>query len=224
MISSIVKYDKNDDHFKKMLNKVQDKSLNKKQLTHLQFALGKSFEDIKNYKDSFLNYKKGNQNLKEITQYDINQDINDFKKIKEVFVKYQGVKIKKNSRKLIFIVGMPRSGTSLLEQIISSHTNVFGGGELSFLSNTLNKKILDNDKIDNLKEENLKNLLSQSQEEYIYKISQMDSSGKVFTDKTPLNFKYIGFIKNIFPDSKIINCNRDPIDTCWSNYKNFFFR
>jgi len=222
LISSIVKYDKNDDHFKKMLNKVQDKSLNKKQLTHLQFALGKSFEDIKNYKDSFLNYKKGNQNLKEITQYDINQDINDFKKIKEVFVKYQGVKIKKNSRKLIFIVGMPRSGTSLLEQIISSHTNVFGGGELSFLSNTLNKKILDNDKIDNLREENLKNLLSQSQEEYIYKISQMDSSGKVFTDKTPLNFKYIGFIKNIFPDSKIINCNRDPIDTCWSNYKNFF--
>tara|TARA_B110000240_G_C13334506_1_gene382750 strand:- start:156 stop:845 length:690 start_codon:yes stop_codon:yes gene_type:complete len=117
---------------------------------------------------------------------------------------------------------MPRSGTSLIEQIISSHSNVFGGGELPFLSNVVNEEILNNKKLDTIKDNDLKNLLEITQEQYISKISKMDSSNKVFIDKAPLNYRYIGFIKKIFPNSKIINCNRDPIDVCWSNYKNFF--
>ena len=60
------------------------------------------------------------------------------------------------------------------------------------------------------------------QDEYISKITGIDNSDKVFIDKAPLNFKYIGFIKNVFPNSKIINCNRSAVDICWSNFKNFF--
>ena len=117
---------------------------------------------------------------------------------------------------------MPRSGTSLVEQIISSHSNVFGGGELPFLSNSIHNKILDNQQLTSIKNNDLTNLLEIIQEEYISKISKIDSSDKVFIDKAPLNFRYIGFIKKVFPNSKIINCNRDPIDICWSNYKNYF--
>ena len=223
LISAITEYNEDDFHLKDMLNKINDKSLNKQQLIHLHFAIGKGFEDIKNYKDSFINYHKANQYMKEITKYNINQDIKDFEYIKNFFKDYQGKAINKNSKKLIFIVGMPRSGTSLVEQIISSHKNVFGGGELTFLDNIVNKNFLKNNEIKKFdNSENIIKLLELSQEEYIYKITQIDLSNKTFTDKSPLNFRYIGLIKNIFPNSKIVNCNRDPIDTCWSNYKNFF--
>ena len=56
----------------------------------------------------------------------------------------------------------------------------------------------------------------------MHHISSIDNSEKSFTDKTPLNFRYIGFLINIFPNIKIINCKRNPIDTCWSNFKNYF--
>ena len=62
------------------------------------------------------------------------KDIEELEKIKNIFKNYKNLKIKKNKRKIIFILGMPRSGTSLTEQILSSHNNVFGGGELPFYS------------------------------------------------------------------------------------------
>ena len=58
--------------------------------------------------------------------------------------------------------------------------------------------------------------------DYINKIAQINNSKKAFTDKAPLNFKYIGFIKKIFPNSKIIDCKRNSLDICWSNFKNYF--
>ncbi len=222
LISVFTKYDKNNNHFKSMIDKIKNNSLNKNQLMHLHFALGKSFEDMEKYKESFDNYTKANQYLNEVVYYDIDKDITNFENIKKKISYLQNIKIERNLRKIIFIVGMPRSGTSLVEQIISSHSMVFGGGELPFLSNVIQKQILENNKFDNFKNDDLSKLLKMSQEEYISKISQINSSNKSFTDKAPLNFKYIGFIKNIFPNSKIINCNRNPIDICWSNYKNFF--
>ena len=222
LISSFTKYREDSHHFKTMINKIEDKTLNKNQLTHLHFALGKAFEDVEKYEASFKNFNKANQYLNEIFKYDIHQDVEKFEKIKKTTEYVNKVIINKNLRQLIFIVGMPRSGTSLIEQIISSHSNVFGGGELPFLSNVINKEILNNKKLNTIKNNDLKNILEITQEQYISKISKIDSSNKAFIDKAPLNFRYIGFIKKIFPNSKIINCNRDPIDVCWSNYKNFF--
>ena len=104
---------------------------------------------------------------------------------------------------------MPRSGTSLVEQIISSHNNVYGGGELAFLKNIIEDRFLINSKNENLNLAHFdKNILSEIQNEYIEKISQINNSDKAFTDKAPLNFRFIGFIKIIFPNSKIINCRR----------------
>ena len=222
LISSFTKYREDSHHFKTMINKIEDKTLNKNQLTHLHFALGKAFEDVEKYEASFKNFNKANQYLNEIFKYDIHQDVEKFEKIKKTTKYLNKIIINKNLRQLIFIVGMPRSGTSLIEQIISSHSNVFGGGELPFLSNIIHKEILNNKKLNTIKNNDLKDLIKIAQEQYISKISNIDSSNKVFIDKAPLNFKYIGFIKKMFPNSKIINCNRNPIDICWSNYKNFF--
>ena len=65
-------------------------------------------------------------------------------------------------------------------------------------------------------------IFQDSHNDYVNKISLINDSKKIFTDKTPLNFKYVGFIKKIFPSSKIIICKRDKYDICWSNYKNYF--
>ena len=118
---------------------------------------------------------------------------------------------------------MPRSGTSLIEQILSSHKNVYGGGELVFLKKIMEEKFFNKNRINEFgSNNNFSNLLEQSYEEYVNKISLINSSDNVFIDKAPLNFKYIGFIKKIFSNSKIIHCKRNSLDVCWSNFKNFF--
>ena len=109
---------------------------------------------------------------------------------------------------------MPRSGTSLTEQILSCHNNVFGGGELPITERIYNN-YFDNKLINN-------ETLVKSNKEYLEYISNIDNTGKVFTDKAPLNFLYVGFILKYLPNSKFINIVRNPIDNCWSIYKNFF--
>ena len=223
VLSLITKYDKNNEHFKIMLKKVSDSKLNNINLHHLHFGLGKCYEDIKDYENAFFHFNKGNAIKKEITNYNIQEDTSKFEKIKNIFKNYKNFKIKKNKRKIIFILGMPRSGTSLTEQILSSHNSVFGGGELPFIPSIINKKFLKDKNVKNFNEINdLEKKLGESQDEYLAYASSLDASEKSFTDKTPLNFRYIGFLINIFPNIKIINCKRNPIDTCWSNFKNYF--
>ena len=118
---------------------------------------------------------------------------------------------------------MPRSGTSLTEQILSSHSDVFGGGEIPFIPSIINKNFLQDKNVKIFNEINdLEKKLNNSQDYYLHQISSIDNSEKSFTDKTPLNFRYIGFLINIFPNLKIINCKRNPVDVCWSNFKNYF--
>ena len=223
LISEITKYKIGDTHFEEMLSEITNQNYSPMQLAHLHFGIGKAYSDMNDYENSFNNYYTANNHLKEIIKYDIKRDIIKFKNIKKFFSNYQKISVKKNEKKIIFIVGMPRSGTSLTEQIISSHKDVFGGGELSFLDDIIGKKILKNDKVKDFNNPDLLKLIFEdSQDEYISQISEFDSSNNTFIDKSPLNFKYIGFIKGIFPNSKIINCNRNPVDICWSNYKNFF--
>ena len=223
MLTQNITYDSSNIHFKSILDKISDPTLNNNQKLQLHFALGKCYEDIKDYKKSFINYSEANFFSKLITKYNINNDKSEFKKIKNIFTNHNSTPIKKNKRKIIFILGMPRSGTSLVEQIISSHHNVFGGGELNFISKLFDQYFLNSKSFMNFNEfPNLEDILKNSQEDYLKKISSLDNSQKVFTDKAPLNFKYIGFINSILPNSKIINCNRNPIDICWSNFKNYF--
>ncbi len=223
LISSMTKYKEGNNHLNEMINKSTQLKLNDFQLANLYFALGKAYEDLKQYKESFDKYSKGNYLLKKISSFNVKDEQKIFKKIKKIFSNnFEELKLV-NSRKLIFIVGMPRSSTSLIEQILSSHKKVYGGGELNFL-----KKIIDNEFLINDNNElysssnNIKNIFQKIHDDYIKKISQINDSYEVFIDKAPLNFKYIGFIKKIFPNSKIINCKRNSLDICWSNFKNFF--
>ena len=217
LLSSMKKYKKGDEHLLEMSKKADKIKLSEIQLANLFCALGKANEDLKEYNLSFNYYKKGNDILKKISSFNIDDEKENFSIIKNFDYKLNHDLKLNEKRKLVFIVGMPRSGTSLVEQILSSHRDVYGGGELVFLKNIIDNKFL-KEKINN----NTEILFQDSYNDYIDKISLVDNSKKIFTDKSPLNFKYIGFIKKIFKNSKIIICKRDKYDICWSNYKNFF--
>jgi len=141
----------------------------------------------------------------------------EFKEIKEFFTNHSDVKEKNNDDNKtipIFILGMPRSGTSLLEQIISNHSKVFGGGELNFLPEAVDASGWRNDR-------NLKDITKYIRKKY-YKNLETISKKNFVTDKLPGNFKRIGFIINALPESKIIHLERSPMAVCWSNYKSNF--
>ena len=217
-LSVLEKYEKDNDHISKMENKLKNKNLNKVDLRYLYFALGKVYEDISNYEKSFEFIKKANDLKKEFTKYDIETDKKLFKKIID-FHKSKKLKSKNlvaGEKNLIFILGMPRTGTSLVEQIISNHSEVYGAGEVPILSTYLTDYF--NSDNDEAKINEQFNLYKNNYLNFISKISNLN----FVTDKAPLNFKWIGIIKLIFPNSKIIFCSRDPLENSWSIYKNAF--
>ena len=124
----------------------------------------------------------------------------------------------------IFILGMPRSGSTLVEQIISSHSKVYGLGETGYLETILKKDLIDLDKyefktdIQNLLEYDFKQIVNK----YDTFLSFFNTKKSFFTDKSLFNFLHLGFIKIIFPNSKIIHIKRNLKDNCLSIYKNFF--
>ena len=223
LISTIHKYsDENDEHIKDMEKKIQIIK-DKTKLKSLYFALGKAYEDIKNYKDSFNFLKLGNDIANTDMKYNVEQDIFLLNKIIELFKGFKNSFSLDSKRNFIFIVGMPRSGTTITEQIISSHQDVYGAGELPFLEKLIKKYILKDDIFisENISNINV-NYLESIQNEYVKKVEELEYNEKFLIDKAPLNFRWIGFIKILFPNSKIIHCKRDPMDTCFSNYKNSF--
>ncbi len=215
MISQIEKYSSQNKHFFNLREKLSNMDLSDNSLLHLHFALGKAYGDQNKYSESFENYKKANDLSKKISNYNFEQDKKRFNLIKIKFKSLNNIKLKNKTRKFIFIIGMPRSGTSLTEQILSSHKNVVGGGELPYIQKIYNDYLKSNE---NLSENDLLNC----KDDYLDYISNIDNSEKFFTDKAPLNFFYIGFILKFLPNSKFINIIRSPIDNCWSIYKNYF--
>ncbi len=204
------------------LNQMEELSLNNdiadEQRYHLHFAMGKAYEDLHEYEKSFKNYVKGNEICKSIIKYNIKNDEKIFEqlkknyfKIKEFFIKFVDTSDKQTP---IFILGMPRSGTSLVEQIISSHSNIVGGGELNFIEKFGDK--LARGTVD----VNYDNLLD-FKNKYVKKLKDIDKKNMV-TDKMPLNFKYIGLIFTVFPNAKIIHSIRKPEATCWGNFRQNF--
>ena len=193
--------------------------------TYLSFAMAKVFEDLDNKEKFFKYLNQGNALRKKELNYSINNDKEKHKLIKKLFTHS-----KKNSKNKfsidnsihspIFIVGMPRSGTSLVEQILASHNNVYGAGELTFVGEYV-LSILEQIKDGGVQEFNNVSF-SEMRNYYLDAISKLNFSEKSITDKMPLNFEYIGFLLSAFPEAKIINLNRDARATCWSIYKYFF--
>ena len=227
LISLSKKYKSEDDkHFQDLIKKSASDNFTELQKMHIHFALGKAFDDLGNFNESFVNYKKANNFKSEKINYSFKLDNEIISNVQKQFSSNLNISIqnKTSDKKIIFIVGMPRSGTSLIEQVLSSHDKVYGAGELTFLTEAIYKEFIINAKtnaefkINNITEQNFKNI----QEFYYNEIYKFNISEEYVVDKAPLNFRWLGFISRVFPNSYIIHSNRDPMDICWSNYKQNF--
>ena len=227
-LSRIKKYKKNDkyiNHLLKIYENLNKNDFNNK--VELAFALGKIYEDMEEFKKSFNYYKEANDSFKKKINFSINEELNNFKNLKdsfnnEIFYKYKNRGNKDDEP--IFIVGMPRSGTTLVEQIISSHSDVFGGDEVNFIPNLYKENFSENYNYEKIKDliDKEKINLNNIGKHYIEEMKKITKNKLRFTDKLPLNFLHIGFIKLILPRAKIVHCFRDPRDNCYSIFKNHF--
>jgi len=227
ILSQITKYKINDNHFNFLKNSYENTKINNEQKAEIAFALGKASEDIKNFDKAFKYYKDGNDYRRKVINFSIEDEKEEFANIKKIFNRNFFDKFKKSENldsTPIFILGMPRSGTTLVEQILSSHPKVFGGDELNFLPKLLSKYFYN--KAENLFLENINNIkrdkLKEIGQEYINKLKNISNNSERVSDKLPINFKWIGLIKIMFPNSKVVHCIRSPRDNCISIFKTYF--
>jgi tetratricopeptide (TPR) repeat protein len=190
----------------------------------LKFFLARVYEIDKNEELFFKFLREGSATKKSITKYSATQSLLLFNKIKNIYLKHIDTlsepnnKIVKSKNEInpIFIVGMPRSGTSLIEQILSNHSLVFGAGEVPTLHGSLLSLFSLGVDTKSFEEE-----LQKIKNDYLKHLSVMTEK-KIVTDKLPLNFLWIGFILYMFPNAKILHIVREPIATCFSIYKTLF--
>ena len=147
LISRCLTYDDQNWHYKELIKHTSNRELKNNEDIELCFSLSKAFEDINEIENGFKFLKIGNDLRKKKSRYDINDDLGLIKTIKELFkdLNLEDFSTSKTD-KIIFVLGMPRSGTSLVEQIISSHSNVFGGGELPYMDLLIKENFIKNEK------------------------------------------------------------------------------
>jgi len=197
---------------------------------HLSFALGKAFEDLADFPRSFSYYQQGNQLKKASSGYSADKMTEELAG-QQAF--YSQSFFEKNSGSghvaadPIFIVGLPRSGSTLLEQILSSHSQVDGTLELpNILSLVQRLRRAGASASQHNYPFNVDDLtpaqLEEFGQQYIRDTQIHRGSAAFFTDKMPNNFRHIGLIQTILPNAKIIDARRHPMACCFSGYKQLF--
>jgi len=218
-LALIYRYKNEDKQFLQMQKLYLDQTLADEHRVHLSFALAKAYEDIDQIGNSFKHYSEGNALQKKLLNYDISKDVEIFEQITKTHPTIEkvpvGISMLSNNIKPIFIVGMPRSGTSLVEQIITSHSEVTGAGELPFV------EILGDSIARGISQLDTEVLLNFSKI-YRSKLQLFSNESQIVTDKMPQNFRYIGLLTSAFPDAKIVHVKRNSAAVCWGNYKQFF--
>lgn len=190
-------------------------------------SLGLAFERRRDYDQAFSYFQRGNDKRREAEIYDPVETEVATSRIIEVFTgeflrKHQGHG--DPDRSPIFVIGLPRSGSTLIEQILASHSQVEGTHELSDLAQvvrTIPKKNRNDRFPENLK--GLKSQLwSQIGQQYLQRTEKFRSGAPLFIDKNPNNFVYAGLLHLILPNARIINARRHPLDSCFGSYKQLF--
>ena len=228
-LSSMLTYLKKDDsHLKQMVSVYKRELINSEDRIQLAFGLGKAYEDLAEYEKAFNYFEGGNRLYRDTIKYSTEGRERFFSLLKENFDKDFFASYKSLStqgEKMIFVLGMPRSGTSLVEQILSSHSRVYGAGELRYLKEAVDSSLTSIEGYSfpkNIKLHDPKSfdLLGLNYLKLIEKLGK--DKGRLVVDKMPYNFMHIGVISCSLPKAKIILCEREPLDNCFSIYKQKF--
>ncbi|WP_448213163.1 tetratricopeptide repeat-containing sulfotransferase family protein [Colwellia sp. MEBiC06753] len=227
----------NDHNHANSLKSLLTEKISPKQQIQVLFSLAKCYEDLQHYSTSFDYLAQATALRRKHLKYDINQDLHVMKVIAQELSIDWWRKTQPAMTNLdaqitpIFIVGMPRTGSTLVEQILAADDSVFAGGELNIFSSLLTERVIAQFGHPKSQQALISNTAKIDYQglgaEYLKIISQRIpeqqlGSVKFITDKLPLNFLYLGLIKKALPQAKIIHVNRAPIDTCYAIFKTLF--
>ena len=218
-LSSLVKYKPNNTQVTLVGKILKRTDLKKDDRCQLHYTFAKMKQDLGDLSAAFENYVEGGKLRQKLISYDFNQDKQTFEQIKTTTPKLKETSFNKpvecTPLTPIFILGMPRSGTTLVEQIISCHSQIHGAGELLFLSHIGEKLCLG---LEGINSDTLLNVRNY----YLKELGKVSENKPFVTDKMPQNFLYISLIFKVLPEAKVIHVKRDPAATCWSNFKHYF--
>ena len=185
--------------------------------SELRFAIAKYYDDVRDFRRAFEYYKRANDLLKSIADpYDPEGYRGFVDGVIRTYTKDVVARVNEgssNSMKPVFVVGMPRSGTSLAEQIIASHPSAKGAGELAFWADAVHEHeaLINKGPLDEATRKKLA-------EAYLRVLEAKSGDALRVVDKAPVNSDYLGVIHSVFPNARFIYMQRDPIDTCLSCY------
>jgi len=224
-LSALKRYTSDDPQIGVMESFIANDEISQFDRTYLCFALAKVFEDLRVQDEQFKYLHEGNRLRKLELNYSLDraQELSSFTKklfSSPDFIAEKSFPFEASTIRPVFILGMPRSGTSLVEQIVASHHSVYGGGELNTMANLISKVLKSHP--DHIENGLPKEAYASLRQQYLEYLSSFNASETIITDKMPLNFRYIGFILTAFPEAKVIHLKRDARAVCWSIYKHYF--
>jgi len=192
----------------------------------LHFALGKALEDIKRYDEAFPHYLEGCRLKRQRIQYSADNNKLIVDNIRRIFSKDMIDSLRgagSPSTTPIFVLGMPRSGTTLVETIVASAPGVYGAGELPDLFQVTGRGQSKEGYPLNI--QNIRSTeLTKMGKQYVAQLKKRSPKSKHITDKMPANFLAVGLIHLIMPNAKIIHVQRNPVDTCLSGFTRLFHK
>lgn len=192
----------------------------------IHFALAEMFEKAKDHDQAFSHFVCANDKVRTSLDYDVAEDEALMAQIATTFQpklleRFAGRGI--DGTRMIFIVGMPRSGTTLVEQILAGHSQVYASGELPYLKDALCVKgTRGSQSYPNAARRWTQKDLHAVGRHYLAAVDTLSPTAPYVTDKMPSNFLHIGAIRTVFPQARIVHCTRNPVDTCLGNYRQMF--
>jgi tetratricopeptide (TPR) repeat protein len=206
-----------DAEWAKRAEQIADGDLAPHDEAHVRYAIGKYHDDVGDFARAFRSYRRANELQKMAADpYDRQAHerfVDDMKRIYTREALAQAHAGASDSHRPVFVVGMPRSGTSLVEQIIASHPAAGGAGELPFWSDAIRRH--ESTIRQGLPDEVLRGKLSAA---YLRLLTQHSKDAERIVDKATFNSEYLGVIHSVFPNARFIYLQRDPIDVCLSAY------
>jgi tetratricopeptide (TPR) repeat protein len=194
----------------------------------LHFAYGKALEDRGEHERALKHYITGGKMKRAQLEYNEAETFSFFDMIREAFPKeffenrkYPGL----DDERPVFIIGMPRSGSTLVEQILSSHPDVYGAGEVKYLSRALGQlrdRFPSLPKFPQMMDKITPGQLDIMAKKYLDALSAGAGDAKKITDKLLTNYFFVGLIHTLYPNAKFVNTQRDPVDTCLSGFTKLF--
>ena len=218
-LATIKSFRTKDEQYRQMNQLYASSSASADDRCRICFALAKANEDLGEYERAYALYVEGNALRREQLGYDFYNDDHLFERVQYQYPRLKNVVRAQSNGEggpvPILLVGMPRSGTTLVEQIISSHSKITGAGELSAIT----KRGLD---IATGARQITSRTLAGFRHGYERDLRAWSPSSLLVSDKTPDNFFFVGLIAAAFPECRIVHVARNPAATCWANFRQYY--